>query len=197
METRLQERYFRVRRELSGLNYEGNFGIDALDIVEQLFHDLISTTESYTHMQEKEQQLSQNLALAQAQVFPLRKENAKLVRENQQLHAEVVSLKEEASNRNDSLTQRIRSLEEELEDVRYLCQSKDNEISKGEKERFRLKEAYESLASVSLLSGGVKVKRGMKQSSPISSAPEIEIDQSSPLQSNSDGAVIETLRRQV
>jgi centrosomal protein CEP135 len=85
METRLQERYFRVRRELAGLNYEGNFGIDALDIVEQLFHDLISTTESYTHMQEKEQQLSQNLALAQAQVFPLRKENAKLVRENQQL----------------------------------------------------------------------------------------------------------------
>lgn len=195
MDTKLQDRYFRVRRELAGLNYSGNFGIDALDIVEQLFQDLVSTTESYSHMQEKEQQLSQNLALAQAQVFPLRKENAKLIRENQQLHAEVVSLKEEATNRNDSLSQKIRKLTEELEDVKYLCESKDSEITRVEKERLRIKEAYENLASSSLLSGGVKVKRGMKLSSPAALASEV--DSPDIPQANTDGSIIETLRRQV
>jgi centrosomal protein CEP135 len=195
MDTKLQDRYFRVRRELSGLNYSGNFGVDALDIVEQLFSDLVSTTESYSHMQEKEHQLSQNLALAQAQVFPLRKENAKLLRENQQLHAEVVSLKEDATNRNDSLSQKIRKLTEELEDVKYLCQSKDSEITKLEKERLRIKEAYENLASSSLLSGGVKVKRGIKLSSPAAFATETDGPDIS--QANTDGNIIETLRRQV
>jgi centrosomal protein CEP135 len=195
MDTKLQERYFRVRRELSGLNYSGNFGIDALDIVEQLFQDLVATTDSYSHMQEKEHQLSQNLALAQAQVFPLRKENAKLIRENQQLHAEVVTLKEDATNRNDSLAQKIRKLTEELEDVKYLCQSKDSEITKLEKERLRIKEAYENLASSSLLSGGVTIKRGIKLSSP--AAFPNETISPNIAQVNTDGNIIDTLRGQV
>lgn len=86
MDPEIQKRYFDLRKQLSSLNYSTNFGLDAVDVIQQLFGDLISTTESYTQLQEKEYELSQDLSLAQAQLFPLKKESAKLSRENQQLH---------------------------------------------------------------------------------------------------------------
>lgn len=199
MDTQLQDRYFRLRRELSNLNYVGNFGVDSLDIVEQLYRDLVATTESYSHLQDKENQLSQQLSLAQTQLFPLRKENAKLLHENHALHAEIVSLKEESGHRHDALEQQIRQITEELENVKYLCQTKDTEMIKLEKERFRIQEAYEKLASSSLLSGGIKIKRSMKLTSPPSGS--ISGQEAVFSQQEADGVlegnVVETLRKQV
>ena len=98
MDPEVQKRYFDLRKQLSSLNYSTNFGLDAVDVIQQLFGDLISTTESYTQLQEKEYELSQDLSLAQAQLFPLKKENAKLSRENQQLHMDTVKLREELTD---------------------------------------------------------------------------------------------------
>lgn len=98
MDPALQQRYFDLRKQLSSLNYSTNFGLDAVDVIQQLFGDLISTTESYTQLQEKEYELAQDLSLAQAQLFPLKKENAKISRENQQLHMDTVKLREELTD---------------------------------------------------------------------------------------------------
>jgi centrosomal protein CEP135 len=140
MDPELQHRYFELKKQLTNLNYSANFGIDAIDIVQQLFTDLISTTESYTQLQEKEFNLSQDLSLAQAQLFPLRKENARLSRENQQLHLETIKLREELGDYKDGLTDQVRNLEDELQQYHYLVLSKDKDLERAESERLRLRE---------------------------------------------------------
>mmetsp|Transcript_21473 Transcript_21473/g.31144 ORF Transcript_21473/g.31144 Transcript_21473/m.31144 type:complete len:1310 (-) Transcript_21473:121-4050(-) len=221
MDPSLQQRYFDLRKQLTSLNYSSNFGVDAIEVVHQLFTDLVATTESYSQLQEKEYSLSQDLSLAQAQLFPLRKDNAKLSRENQQLHLETIKLREDLSNRNDSLSMNVKQLKEELQEARYLCMSKDEDIAKIERERLRIREAYEALASSSLLSNGVKVKRSIKSTFALDGVSESKTqspeenkkkpsrisnrtakiardeEQDVMRSPNGDGDIIETLRKQV
>ena len=140
MDSEQQHRYFELKKQLTNLNYTANFGIDAMDIVQQLFSDLVSTTESYTQLQEKEYNLSQDLSLAQAQLFPLRKDMVRLSRENQQLHLETIKLREELGDYKDGLNVQLKGLEDELQQYHYLVLSKDEDLDKAEKERLRLRE---------------------------------------------------------
>eukprot|EP01031_Cornospumella_fuschlensis_P037499 gene37499-45540_t len=80
------ERFQQLRRRLLENNYKESFGVDSLDLVDHLFSDLIATTQSYHQVQDRESRLSSDLGLIQSQLFPLRKENARLARENHDLH---------------------------------------------------------------------------------------------------------------
>jgi hypothetical protein len=83
-----QTRYLSVRQRLAHLGYKSAvFGVDALDLVENLLADLTQTTEGYETLQLKDQRLTQDLGQVQALLFPLRKENARLSRENYQVHS--------------------------------------------------------------------------------------------------------------
>jgi hypothetical protein len=62
--------------------------ISSLPLVEHLVNDLVSTTHSYKILQDRETRLVTDLSLAQSQLFPLRKDNARLARENHELHVE-------------------------------------------------------------------------------------------------------------
>ena len=57
------------------------------------------------------------------------------------------------SSSQDTLVARIKELEDQLKEANFLCNCKDDAIRKGEQARIRLREAYEQLASSSLLSG--------------------------------------------
>ena len=81
-----QTRYLTLRQRLASLGYKSAvFSSDSMDIVEHLLNDLTTTSEAYETLQLKDQRLTQDLALAQSQLFPLRKENARLARENYQV----------------------------------------------------------------------------------------------------------------
>jgi centrosomal protein CEP135 len=147
-----QRQYFELRKKLVQLNYPSNFGVDSMDLVQRLFTDLISTTESYTQLQEKENRLSQDLSLTQAQIFPLRKENAKLMKDNHQLHADTVKLNEELAASELNFTTKIRSIEEQLKNAEYIISCKDDEISRAEKKWIKLREVWYIHMHVSLFS---------------------------------------------
>jgi hypothetical protein len=51
-----------------------------MDVIEQLASNIVNMTSSYKICQEREAKLASDLALVQAQLFPLRKENANLLR---------------------------------------------------------------------------------------------------------------------
>ena len=87
----LAHRVASLRSKLRAFDYQEPLGVDSLDLVERLFRDLVSTTEVYQQLHEQEDRLTQELALAQAQLFPLRKDNSRLTRENNELHRDSIA----------------------------------------------------------------------------------------------------------
>ena len=69
-----------------------------MELAEYLLDHMHRTTSAYQELQDKEARLASDLALAQAQLFPLRKENSRLTRENHQLHLDNIRQQDESSN---------------------------------------------------------------------------------------------------
>ena len=64
-EENVHRRLNRARTRLLMLEYQEPLSLDSLSLVEHLLGDLISTSESYERLQEREDRLSQDLAMAQ------------------------------------------------------------------------------------------------------------------------------------
>ena len=125
---------------MNGLNYSCNFGLDAMDVVQELFNDLVSTTESYTSLQEKEQKLSHDLAIAQSHLLPLRKDIGRLSKENHHLQLDNIKIKEESVEETTKLVAESQKNQLEATELRHLLQLKDIALQKSESERNRIKE---------------------------------------------------------
>ncbi len=53
-----------------------------MPLVERIFGDLVTTTQSYENLSVSSKKLSENLAVANNSMYPLKKENGRLVKEN-------------------------------------------------------------------------------------------------------------------
>jgi hypothetical protein len=80
------------------------------------------------------------LSFAQAQLFPIRKENSRLSRENSGLHVERVREGEVRQEERQQHALAMRKLEGELRDLQLLLAAKDEALSQGEREVQKLKE---------------------------------------------------------
>lgn len=110
----------------------------------RLFNDVQNYSLSYRQLQEKEGRLLADLSLAQAQLFPLRKENARLARENHELHLDHIRQSEEGRLEVEKYSRKARELSDQLTEMRLL--------NKVYEEQVREKaEAFESLREVCLL----------------------------------------------
>lgn len=121
-----------------------------MDIVERLLNDLLSTTGSYKQLQDKENRLVADLSLAQAQLFPLRKENARLSRENHELHLDHIRQNEEGRVEMDKFSKQIRVLSDQITELKLLNRMSDEQIRAKDEVIERLREVSESSAFVSL-----------------------------------------------
>ena len=160
------------------------------------------TTSAYQELQDKEARLASDLALAQAQLFPLRKENSRLTRENHQLHLDNIRQQDESSNMFADQGVSMRKLKDEMADLSLVVKLKDEEMRRIENEKDRIKEAYEDLADPSMKGKGAK--RMMKISKPLPPAVpkdksdrELTLTPSDDKLVKEDAKIIETLRRQL
>lgn len=91
-----QQKFTNLRRRLDQLGYQQPLGIESLPLVEKLFADLIHTTESLKNAkQQLGQKQTESLDLESA-VAPYRSDNARLIKENNDLHMQVIKQKEDA-----------------------------------------------------------------------------------------------------
>ena len=96
-----------------------------------LLSDLVATTNSYKIVQEKEARIASDLALSQAQLFPLRKENARLARENHDLHNDTIRLNDEIRNGTEDNARELQRMQEHLQDSRFLCESLQEQLKQN------------------------------------------------------------------
>ena len=63
-------------------NFCQPFGIESVSLVERIFSDLITTTQSYEQLSNNSKTLMDDLDIANNSIYPLKKENNRLLKEN-------------------------------------------------------------------------------------------------------------------
>jgi chromosome segregation ATPase len=88
--------------------------MESLDLIEQLVADLIVTTRSLEKGDADREQVGKELELASRRLLPLRNENATLVKDNNELHLEMIRKCEEFDERERSGSADLKSMEKEV-----------------------------------------------------------------------------------
>ncbi|XP_072538741.1 centrosomal protein of 135 kDa isoform X1 [Salminus brasiliensis] len=120
MSTNAERKFLNLRKRLDQLGYRQPLGIESLPLVEKLFSDLVHTTESLRNAKlsaGKTEKESRNL---DALLEPYKTENARLVRENNELHLGLLKLKEDKDRTTRELKAYIRKLDHETSDLKFL-----------------------------------------------------------------------------
>lgn len=90
----VSEKYSSLRKRLDNFGYRQPLGLESLQLVERLFSDLVHTTESLRKQKEEAGKLTQHRGNVEAHVEPFKQDNARLVRENNEIHMQLIKQKE-------------------------------------------------------------------------------------------------------
>ncbi|XP_028259156.1 centrosomal protein of 135 kDa isoform X2 [Parambassis ranga] len=120
MTSSAERKFVNLRKRLDQLGYRQPLGIESLPLVEKLFSDLVHTTESLRNAKLSAGKTEKESRNCDALLEPYRTENARLVRENNELHLEVLKLKEEKDHVTRELKTHIRKLDHETSDLKFL-----------------------------------------------------------------------------
>uniref|UniRef100_A0A4W4GW01 Centrosomal protein of 135 kDa n=1 Tax=Electrophorus electricus TaxID=8005 RepID=A0A4W4GW01_ELEEL len=120
MSSNAERKFINLRKRLDQLGYRQPLSIESLPLVEKLFSDLVHTTESLRNaklLAGKTEKESRNL---DALLEPYKTENARLVRENNELHLGFLKLREDKDRTTRELKAYIRKLDHETSDLKFL-----------------------------------------------------------------------------
>ncbi|XP_054754885.2 centrosomal protein of 135 kDa-like [Lytechinus pictus] len=134
MTTAPERKYTALRKRLDQLGYRQALGIESVPLVEKLFSDLIHTTESLKNAKLQANKSVREKGNWEDQIEPYRSENAKLHRENNELHSQHIRLKDEFDARSKDHKSTIRKLEHENADLRFLNSQYVHKVRAIEKE---------------------------------------------------------------
>lgn len=117
-----ERKFTNLRRRLDQLGYRQPLGMESVPLVEKIFSDLIHTTESLKNakLQLNRQSKSGSGIAMQDTSDAYRSDNAKLVKENNELHLELIRQKEESEKKLKDLKEKVRKLEHESSDLKFL-----------------------------------------------------------------------------
>ncbi|XP_032671730.1 centrosomal protein of 135 kDa isoform X2 [Odontomachus brunneus] len=127
-------RYKTVRKHLDNLGYKQALSLDTLPLIETLLADLIQTTDSLKHFKAIAQENVEACSQLQLTVDPYKCDNARLVRECNQLHADLIEAKEAHQKQVKELKKQIHKLEYECNDLQLASSRNIHKIKELESE---------------------------------------------------------------
>ncbi|OWF52870.1 centrosomal protein of 135 kDa-like isoform X1 [Mizuhopecten yessoensis] len=129
-----QQKFTNLRKRLDQLGYRQTLGLESLPLAEKLFSDLVHTTESLKHAKlELGKQDTEHKDFDTA-VEPYKSDNAKLVKENNDLHQQLIKHKEDSDAVIRELKASLRKLEHENADLKFLSNQYVHKVRQLEKE---------------------------------------------------------------
>ncbi|XP_062308598.1 centrosomal protein of 135 kDa isoform X1 [Osmerus eperlanus] len=165
MSTNAERKFLNLRKRLDQLGYRQPLGIETLPLVEKLFSDLVHTTESLRNTKMnagKTEKESRNL---DALLEPYKTENARIVRENNELHSGLLKLREEKDLVSRELKAFIRKLDHETSDLKFLNNQYVHKVRAMEKESKVMKQRIQQLQEKNM-QAVVQTPGGKKHSIP-------------------------------
>ncbi|XP_038136646.1 centrosomal protein of 135 kDa isoform X1 [Cyprinodon tularosa] len=120
MNSSAERKFVNLRKRLDQLGYRQPLGIESLPLVEKLFSDLLHVTESLRTAKLSAGKTEKESRNVDALLEPYRAENARVVRENNDLHLELLKLREEKDRVTRELKSQIRKLDHETSDLKFL-----------------------------------------------------------------------------
>uniref|UniRef100_A0A8C2DMT7 Centrosomal protein 135 n=1 Tax=Cyprinus carpio TaxID=7962 RepID=A0A8C2DMT7_CYPCA len=120
MTTSAERKFINLRKRLDQLGYRQPLAIESLPLVEKLFSDLVHTTESLRNAKLAAGKTEKESRNVDAVLEPYKAENARLIRENNELHLGLLKLREEKDRISRELKAYIRKLDHETSDLKFL-----------------------------------------------------------------------------
>ncbi|XP_043076342.1 centrosomal protein of 135 kDa isoform X2 [Puntigrus tetrazona] len=120
MTTSAERKFISLRKRLDQLGYRQPLAIESLPLVEKLFSDLVHTTESLRNAKLAAGKTEKESRNVDAVLEPYKAENARLVRENNELHLGLLKLREDKDRIGRELKAYIRKLDHETSDLKFL-----------------------------------------------------------------------------
>ena len=141
----IEREYTRVKKSLEVLGYKDPLGLDSVSVVNKVLNDLIKTTEGFKKLQDERDRLRIELKSQGDLVLPLRNENMRLTKENNELHKEMIKLKDNLENHTNVNIQNVTKNENEKEQFKLLLNQKDTLIKTQQQEIDSLKQKMNDL----------------------------------------------------
>ncbi|CAD5116285.1 DgyrCDS5192 [Dimorphilus gyrociliatus] len=118
-----QQKFSSLRKRLDQLGYRQPLGIESLPLVERLFADLLHTTDSLKQERQSKSNSfkDSNTSGEVSEILqPYKSDNAKLVRETNELHKELITVKDQSDKAIKELKAKFRKSEADRKDLLLL-----------------------------------------------------------------------------
>ncbi|XP_076736139.1 centrosomal protein of 135 kDa isoform X2 [Maylandia zebra] len=165
MTSNAERKFVNLRKRLDQLGYRQPLGIESLPLVEKLFSDLVHTTESLRNAKLSAGKSDKENRNVDSLLEPYRTENARLVRENNELHLKLLKLKDEKERVISELKTNIRKLDHETTDLKFLNNQYVHKVRCLEKDSKAKSERIQQLQEKNL-QAVVQTPGGKKRSIP-------------------------------
>ncbi|XP_076009146.1 centrosomal protein of 135 kDa isoform X2 [Genypterus blacodes] len=183
MTTHAERKFVNLRKRLDQLGYRQPLGIETLPLVEKLFSDLVHTTESLRNAKLSAGKTEKESRNQDALLEPYKGENGRLVRENNDLHLQVLKLKEDKDRVSKELKVQLRKLDHEASDLKFLNNQYVHKVRCLEKDSKAKAERIQQLQEKNM-QAVVQTPGGKKRSIPFR-RQRMQIDELVPTSSSS------------
>jgi hypothetical protein len=133
------ENYIEVKRKLDGLNYLLPFDMTSCKLVETLISDVYRLKEDLTKSLTEKETLKQKFEHSDLNSRASEFESKRILKENQQLHKEMIELSKKLNFSGSAKDIEIKRLFEEKNDLKFLLNETKNKLKNLEKETVKLK----------------------------------------------------------
>ena len=122
--------YTNLKKSLESLGYNEQLGPDSIFLVNHLLTDIINNSDALKKSQEEKEKLSLELKKQGNLLLPLRKENIRITKENNDLHNQMIQLEDNLDKFKIVNSEYYKKVEQERDDYKILINQKESLIKK-------------------------------------------------------------------
>jgi centrosomal protein CEP135 len=143
--------YTVLKKRLDALHYTHPLGLESAALVERLLTDLLKTTEGFQQLKKINDDVKNRLKQAQEAIVPFQTETSRLTKQNNDLHIDLMRVKEDCDSRENAWRASVKKLESECEDLKYLVARAKEDMNDLEQQNLDLRTRLDNAMSKSYL----------------------------------------------